>query len=456
MLPPLSAPARDKVGHSKAAWLALGIVALSLLGAGIDWGLPAHRSRALDNMVIDGRWAESGKDLSRAAADVYPPLNYIVLDVLFAPIRRLCGGIEDSRRRAGAFILAGRILSSLELLGAALLLAGLARRRFGAGAALPAAGLFLFVPAVVLYGHTTNAEAPMLWWLSLALFAIDRALVDGKVGPTLAAFAAAAAAVSTKDQAAFVLVGPLAILLWRQPRRGTCGVLVGAAVYVSVFAVWGGWPRFAAHYHAMRGNAVEFYTHGISPSELVKLTGRFAVHVFLAVGPVALLASVFQARRDDAPTREWLVVLLVSALPYALAIVLLAHRSYARFGLSLLPLAAVLGAPVLGGLGRRGLVLLALSAVWAAGISLQLAMEPVGRARARLAALAEAGELGPRPAVVVFTIIEGRQIKRGPNGEFLSVPAHRVWTMERFGDPLPQPEVDAETIEQLRALGYAD
>ncbi len=53
----------------------------------IDWGMPNKRSRAFDNLVLDGVWAHQGKNLSEYAVDVYPPICYVQMDVVFKFIR---------------------------------------------------------------------------------------------------------------------------------------------------------------------------------------------------------------------------------------------------------------------------------------------------------------------------------------------------------------------------------
>jgi len=450
-------------------WLA----GIALLGYGIDWGLPAVRCRAPDNLVLDGRWAEEGRDLSTANTDKYPPLVYLHMEAAFVVVRPIVRAwFVDPLWRASAFLLAARATSAVCVLLAAALVGAAAARRGGPTARLPAAMLLLVSPLSMYYARTSNAEAGMLLYVALAWYALERYRADASIWAALLAGVAVGCAAAAKDQAAFALVGPLLVTL--APCRGAaptgggrcralgaaCAAALGA--YALVYGAWGGWPRLVAHYHGMTTIAEGFYAYGTSPTELGALLLAFGRDLAVAAGPIALLAVLaVRARASDGLAHGWLRACGWSIVPYALSILFLAHRTYPRFALPLLPpLAALAGVELTHLFARRPRVAWAVSGaavLWGFGIVAQLAHAPVDRARVAIEAMVANGDLDPRARLALFTLTrDAPRYRRGPAGEMVAVPAVREWTFERFGSipaDLPHESLLPEQAPRLAIEG---
>ncbi len=433
--------------------------------------MPRQRPPAIDNLILDGLWAHSGRDLSRAAIDVYPPLCYIQMSLA----RTLARPLAEQRTgadRAAVQIVAARAISALMTLGTAALVGWIGWQLGGQLAAILAAALLLFNPATIYYGHTTNAEATYVFYLTLAFALLLRWLADEQQRwPLIGFFLAGGAATAAKDQAAFLLIGPMLWTLWRRPRQAAPGMIAGGALWLGLFLVGGDVWLLPRHLMAMRAVATEFYTHSTGITDLAGLSGRFGWDVLRVVGPVALIGClvwIHHARADER-YRAWTRVLACVFLPYLLAILLLAHRTNPRYALPLLPLAAGAAGAALAGLARRprGALLLASLMtgllLWAAGLVLHLQQDPVDQSKRALREALADEQIPARSRVALFTVQLGKVYRVGPDNTWVPRRVARDWSRERYGwvcegitvVGLPSALVELEGLKPELAI-YAD
>ena len=217
------------------------LLAAILHGAGLSWGMPG--SDAWDNDGVAPRDVFPGLISTFTPGDyyTYPPLHLAIVALLTLPVT-IAAVVRAGSTSAAAVIqeivkppymttitMTARIVTLLMSLGIVAIIAFVAaevaprerRRSVATFAALFATLNWTFS----YYSHTSNLDVPYLFWASLALLWLVRAIA--RLEPRrLRAFAAfAALAVATKDQAyaMFLLGAPAALVVWawldRWPRE---------------------------------------------------------------------------------------------------------------------------------------------------------------------------------------------------------------------------------------------
>jgi len=420
---------------------------VALVFWGIDWGMPRTRPSALDNLIIDGLKAHAGTDLSRSAIDVYPPLCYLQMSLAFAVVRPLTSEghpVEVAAR----YILAARTISALLTLGTALLAAWMAvllsRTVGGCGrtAGLLAAAVVLFNPAALYYAKTTNAEASYVFYLTLAFALLLWWFQDEtRRGPLIGFFLAVGAATAAKDQAAFVLLGPICLACWRCPRLALPSLVCGGALWLATYFIGGDILLLNRHIEIMREMGSKHYTHSTSLPDLLDLTARFCFDILRVVGPLALIGALAWcvSARSDKTRRPWALLMAGAFVPYLISILFLAHRTNPRYALPLLPLAAVPTGILLARLaltprGKRLVAgLLACLLLWGVGLLVHLAQNPVDASKRALRASVAAGHL-PSPArLSLFSMTRGIIYKQNAAGKWRPKATYRNWSREKYG-----------------------
>lgn len=170
-----------------------------------------------------------------------------------------------------AMAMIARLLSALFATGIVALVGEIARRaydhRAGLLAALVAAGCY----PLLFYAHTSNVETAYLFWAMLALYGAIRGVEDRASQGLLWMGAAAAMAISTKEQIlGFVALVPLVLLgrnaILARDRSGASrwipfGAIRGALVAVAV------WLGVNATFFNPSGflNRIRFLTHTLPP-----------------------------------------------------------------------------------------------------------------------------------------------------------------------------------------------
>jgi len=127
-------------------------------------------------------------------------------------------GFADPERALFALSMIGRVLSVAFSLGTVALAYGIGRQLFGRSAARWSAFWVATAYPIVYYAHTTNLESGYCFWLFLALYCAIAAASSERVRPWFGLGAAAAMAVSTKEQG-FAFLVPLPILALGALRR---------------------------------------------------------------------------------------------------------------------------------------------------------------------------------------------------------------------------------------------
>jgi len=199
-----------------------------------------------------------------------------------------------------------RVLALVAHITTALLLAAIARRRWGDRAALGAAMLYLVASAglVVEDSQAANFEVFMLPLMCAAMLLADRER-GGASG------VAAAAATLAKQVAATTML-PLAYLAWRRQRLAGLIRLTAAFVLpITLVALLFGWGDFFFWVFTGTGS----YLDASGSWSVVLGRGASGTGVFLAanLGALLLVLNAWRRRRDDLDLWLWLAAALVGA-----------------------------------------------------------------------------------------------------------------------------------------------
>ena len=411
----------------------------------IDWGMPDRRSSAIDNLILDGYWAHSGRDLSHENIDLYPPICYMQMELIFRFLRPFLLPREANLGRsklASYYIIAGRSISAIATLATAWLVFIICRQLFCTRSATWASTLYLLNPVTNYYGITTNAEAEYIFYFTLTWYFFWQFLQYSKqIIYIYIFFACSAVAVATKDQAAFLLVGPIIWVIIRQPKHAILGSLVGLALFVLIYISWGGIYHLPNHIASMRENSKLFVVYSNHPLDLLKLTADFMWDLVRTLG---LAFLVFPASFLLADKKRGSIILLNNAIlavlvPYFLAILFLAHRSNPRYVLPFLPLAAIVGGFVIRHLedkpwGRcfRWLII-AILLGWTIGFVFYLKQNPRDVSKRLIRAATSAHVLPKNSILCLFTKRMGTKYVQGPQHKWIPVEHERDWIWERYG-----------------------
>jgi 4-amino-4-deoxy-L-arabinose transferase-like glycosyltransferase len=296
-------------------------------------------------LATQARVINDGGQLYRDVVDRKPPL----VPYLYAATARVTG--SDA-------LIWVRLLAVGAHVTTALLLAAIARRRWGDQAAFAAALLYLVasVGLVVEDSQAANFEVFMLPFMSAAMLLADRRRNAG------AGFAAAVATLA-KQVAATTLL-PLAYLAWRRDRAP--GVLrLGAAFVlpIAVAAALFGWSDFLFWVFTGTGGYLD-----PSGSWTVAIgRGAWGSFMFLManLGALILVVGAWRRRRADLDLWLWLVAAGIGAAS--------GFRFFGHYFLQLAPPFALLAAGTLAAARRPAWVRTALLGAGAVAISLALA-----------------------------------------------------------------------------------
>jgi hypothetical protein len=338
------------------------VAALSALFAiGLDWGLPGP-GWALDEMGADAVLAGLEHRFANGWSDQYPPLQYYVLAVVYAPmlvIERLELFSASWPSVKFLLLLHTRQVSLAMAIGTVAVMGvvgdRMLGRRYGWLVAL-CAGLFL---PFVFYAKTANLEAPYVFWTAVSLAFLVDVHRTGRVGAWIGASIAAALAVTTKDQAYGTFVLPFTYLAWTHLRaaRGASAVAVGLLCGIATFAIVHNIPfnaaGFRAHVETVVGPASQPFRMVESTLEgeivLARETADLLLWMFGAAGVIALAVGATAFARSASPRLP--VWLLLAPVSYYVTFVIPAGYVYDRF---LLPV--VLACAPIGAVGIRRLL----------------------------------------------------------------------------------------------------
>jgi hypothetical protein len=368
--------------RSPLSWVLAATFALRVIGIG--WGLPASDGWDNDGVAPRDFLAGLVQTFSPGHYYTYPPLHLALLAVVTAPVTivALVHAPSLSVTDVVGEILKVPYMTSLSYgarfvslamsLGLGWAIAKIAEELRGERAGLCAAAFVAVNAPLTYYAHTSNLDVPYLFWASLALLELVRAVVRREPRRLRRWAVLAAFAVGTKDQAyaLFLVAVPVGLWLWIAidpwARRGARAVVreaaVAAAIGLGLLAVVDAVPfnplGFRERVRFLLGPASQGYAQYSDD-----WAGRWDVvrdeiagfHVFYptALALVALLGLLLLVR-DDRRDRARLIaglLPLLAAVSFTVAFNCVARRTDPRFAMPQAVLAAVYG-----GVGADALV----------------------------------------------------------------------------------------------------
>jgi 4-amino-4-deoxy-L-arabinose transferase-like glycosyltransferase len=368
--------------QSPLAWLLAGTLVLHLVGIG--WGLPASDGWDNDGVAPRDFLAGLVETVSPGRFYTYPPVHLVLLALLTAPVTVVAlvhapslGAADVIHEILGVAYMTpiayvARFVSVAMSLGMVWSVAKITEELRGARAGWCAAAFVAVNAPFTYYSHTTNLDVPYLFWGSLALLALVRAVVrrDAHRLRWWAAFAALA--VGTKDQAyaLFILAAPAGLALWLllDPgvlrswrvllREAGIAAAVGLGVLVLIEGPLYNPAGLRARVSFLIGPASQAYATYTNDWagrwQVVRdLIGDFHLQYPLAFSVPILLGLVVTVREEKRNASRLVAGLLplLAMASFTLAFNCVARRTDERFGLP-----QALFAGVYGGIGVDALV----------------------------------------------------------------------------------------------------
>ncbi|MEL6363750.1 MAG: glycosyltransferase family 39 protein [Pseudomonadota bacterium] len=262
----------------------------------------------------------------------------------------------------------------------ALMLAAFANRLFGAKAAVTAALLWAFAPAVSISSHLMSTDVPLLFFWSSALYTayvlISAERANWALGGTLGVlFGAGFLAKYAMIYFPLGLAAAMAISP-RLRRPGSIALIAAlppAALLITPNILWNQENAFSTVSHTAANAAWD--GNMLNPDRLLAFWGtQFAV-----IGPIALLALLWAgatlrsrlAETPDADKRAAMLYLVATAAPPLLLVSIQAFlsRAHANWAASAYPAAAVLLAAMLATRPKFAAATISANAVIFAGLA---------------------------------------------------------------------------------------
>jgi 4-amino-4-deoxy-L-arabinose transferase-like glycosyltransferase len=373
-----------KAARSPLAWVLAGCFVLRVVGIG--WGLPASDGWDNDGVAPRDFLAGLVQTLVPGHYYTYPPVHLALLAVVTAPVTLVA--LSRAPSLAGADVVreilavpymtaiayGARLVSLVMSLGVGWAVAKVTEELRGQRAGWCAAAFAGVNVPLTYYAHTTNLDVPYLFWGSLALLALVRAVARQEPRRLRHWAVLAALAVGTKDQAyaLFLLAVPAGLALWTTvdpwARRSARLVLreaaVASAILVALLVLVDGAlfnpAGFRERVRFLLGPASQpfaEYTNDWAGRWDVVHDQAAAFNVFYppAFAVLVLLGIVLLVRdqRHDRPKLVASALPLLVAVSFTLTFNCVARRTDARFALPQTVLAAVYGGVALDALVFR-------------------------------------------------------------------------------------------------------
>jgi len=203
-----------------------GIFVLHVVG--LTWGLPSTDGWDDDGVAPRDFLVGVARTFTPGDFYTYPPLHVLILTALTFPLWAVGVVLAPSLSPADlirefltvpcmtAFALVARLVAVTMSIGVVYALAKVGEELRGRRAGLFVAVVVGLNAPFTYYAHTSNLEVPYCCWASFALLYFVRAIARHEPRELRWAFAFAAFAVSTKDQAAalFILGFPVGLASW--------------------------------------------------------------------------------------------------------------------------------------------------------------------------------------------------------------------------------------------------
>lgn len=348
----------------RAIWLTCALC-FAVYACPVWWGLPA--GWAQDEVVPLG--LEGLRDfMAPGHFEKYPPLHTYVMALFHLPI--LVASSLDLLAVDDELVYAvmrgtGRLLTAVMAVATLGAIYVCVRRALSSHAvAMWTAILAGLTVPIAYYGKTSNLDVPYVFWFALALIAYQSALQTGEARHHVAFAAAAACAVTTKDQAYGLFVLPTVHLVWtrlQQVRARGSGVVAlvmdralggalcaGLLTCVLVYNLPRNWSGFTGHFQTITGLASEGYrmVDSTSLSGQLWLLGRTLHQIGWSFGwPASALVvmGVVVAIRSWRQVGRPLVPFVIPALSYYVVFMAVVGYTYDRFVIPLCLLLSVFG-----------------------------------------------------------------------------------------------------------------
>ncbi len=359
----------------------LGVAVLHVMAIG--WGLPASDGWDVDGVAPRDFLPGVVKTFTPGDYFTYPPLHLLLLSLLTLPVTlvQLLRAPSLAPHDVVAtfisvpvmttFALVARLLSFFMSLGVVLAVGEMAKTIFGGRPhdtgrtarawAMAISGIEV---AGTYYAHTTNLDLPALFWSSLALLALVRAVESDQPRELRRVAVLIACAIATKDQsyAVFALTMPIALVAWLLSRPAEKrGELVqeglrAAAIAIGLVLVIDGAllnpSGFLARLRFLTGPASQdFAQHSADLagrlSALEDAIGFLPNHYPSGLAPFFLVGIVVALGGTTGKERIAAAVPLLAIVSFTLTFNCVARRVEERFMMPQMQLLAVYG----GGIG---------------------------------------------------------------------------------------------------------
>ncbi|HXX66990.1 MAG TPA: glycosyltransferase family 39 protein [Polyangiaceae bacterium] len=349
-------------------------VAFALRVVGLTWGLPA--SDGWDNDGIAPRDFLPGliETFTPGHYFTYPPAHLALLSLLTLPLS--LGIVAHATSLAPhdiiqeaihvpymtAFALVARVVSLLMSIGIVLSVAKIAQAAVSRRAGVYAGAMCAVNGMLTYYGHATNLDVPYLFWATLALLELVRA-IDERAPRRLRAFALLAAlSIASKDQAyaLYVLSFPAtlcAAALYQTAGRsdarawaieGARAAVIGIAAVLLLDGALVNPTGFVARLHYLVGPASQPFASYSADSAgralvVADSLARFDRYYPLAFGALVALGVIRAARLPDRARRVGALVPLAAIVSFTVFFNCVARRTEDRFLLPQMVVWAVYG-----------------------------------------------------------------------------------------------------------------
>ncbi|MBS2014141.1 MAG: hypothetical protein JST00_14725 [Deltaproteobacteria bacterium] len=338
----------------------------------ITWGLPSSDAWDVDGIAPRDFLPGVIETFTPGKYFTYPPLHLGLLSLITLPFSAAAIARSPSLAQADvvatfigvptmtALSLAARIVNCLMSLGIVLVLGKLGATIFGPRARIWVIAFAGVEVAGTYYAHTSNLDIPALFWSSLALLVLARAVKGDEPKRLRQVALLAACAISSKDQAyaMFAVTMPSVIVAWALVARMRSGsaraivreALLCAVITIGVVLVVDGAlfnpSGFAARLRFLTGHASQDYAMYSRDT-----AGRISVvrdailfldrHYPVAIAPLVVLGMVGAFVRSKGNDRVAAAIPLLAIVSFTLAFNCVARRIEERFMMPQMQLYAV-------------------------------------------------------------------------------------------------------------------
>ena len=343
--------------------IVVGSVAINVFG--FTWGLPSEW--AGDELTPTSVMLGLARHFANGWFDRYPPLQFYVLTAAYAPWLWLkASGWATLLPVTEDVLLFGiaRLISVAAGAGTLVAIYFCGAQAFGRRAGIWAAAMFGLLTPFVYYAKTANPEVPYIFWFTVSLAFYVRAMRTLALRDIALVFAAAAAAICTKDQAYGLFLSipfVLAVQFRRADRRVLdwrlwFGPALGLAIVLAINNLPFNPRGFLGHFHDITGPGSRAY-RAFAPTlsgqlSLLRLTMMLDQRSWGWPFFVLTIAGLALAVQDRS-RRVYALPLVYTAVTYYVAFIAVILYTYDRYLLPMCVVQALFGGVALEWLAAR-------------------------------------------------------------------------------------------------------